>query len=166
MKQAYAAALYALVEDPKAYGQVLSDVEVLSQLGDVLRDPEVPDTVKLNILRRALPETDSLPKFPELIGVMRKRGELHVLPELVGPFEKLRKAGQGVSDLHVTAARELGQEELDRLRGTLKHANLHVQVDEELLAGFRMTSEEFELDNTLRGRLERMKLQFARVSRL
>lgn len=97
-----------------------------------------------------------------LLGVLVRRGRLHLLRRVVERFRKLLNAREGKIELVVTSAVELGPTErrmiVEELRGPLgAEPILNVRVDESLVGGVKIRIGDRVYDASIAGRLEQMK---------
>jgi hypothetical protein len=95
-----------------------------------------------------------------IIFIMIKRGLLKQLPILIAEIERLSAIRAGILEVKVESAAELGAQDTDALKSGLKKRfavqaiNLKIEINPELLAGYRLTigsdMEDFSLASKLK----------------
>lgn len=101
---------------------------------------------------------EELRNFLQLLALNRR---LPALPEIALQFEALREDADHVATVEVRSARELTDEQAQRLRSALERrlgrtVKLSAQIDPSLLGGAVVQYGDFVFDGSLRRSLERM----------
>lgn len=115
-----------------------------------------------------LPETVRL--VVNLLRLMKARGRLPGLPDMLEDFRSLRNEENGIVIASVESARKLEYDETQKLQGVIEHRFLtedekaldkkvfiNATVDPSLLAGLRVRVGDAYFDDTLKTRMGRMK---------
>jgi F-type H+-transporting ATPase subunit delta len=97
-----------------------------------------------------------------LVETLVENGRLVLLPSVRSQFEALRQANEGVVDAEITSAFELDASQTAEL---VKQLEAHlkrgvrpaVHVDPNLIGGVRIRVGDLVIDNSVRGRLDRMQ---------
>jgi F-type H+-transporting ATPase subunit delta len=166
----YAEAVFQVARDNQSYDLWLRELGELDQvLADplaarVLTNPAVPQDRKENILTEALP--DLSPPVRRFLGLLLHRGQLELLPRIVGNLRQLIDEARGLETATVTTAvpldrpeRELVAERLARWTG--KMIQLEERVDPALIGGVIAQVGDEIIDGSVRGRLERLRRALA-----
>ncbi len=90
-----------------------------------------------------------------------KQGMERHLCRITEQLRRLNYAAQGVCRVEVTSARQLGPEQVERLRAALERAlgstaEMTITVDEGLIAGVRLRMDDTVMENTVRMQLEKI----------
>lgn len=101
-----------------------------------------------------------------LVRLMAANGRLELLPDVAGRFEALRAEAESRVDAHVTSARELTEEQRERIAASLRKRldrgiRLHCDVDESLIGGAVIRAGDLVIDGSLKGRLSRLASDLA-----
>ena len=96
-----------------------------------------------------------------LLKVMAENGRLVALPDVCEQFFTLKKEHEKEVDVDVISAGELSQEQLANIGGKLEQrlerkVKLNCSVDETLLGGVIIRAGDLVIDNSARGRLNRL----------
>ena len=95
------------------------------------------------------------------IRVLASNRRLGLLPEIAAIYEKLKADAERVTDVTVTSAAPLSEEQQGEyaaaLRKRLKtEVRLHCEVDPTLVGGAILRADDLVIDGSLRGRLDRL----------
>ena len=98
------------------------------------------------------------------LDTLAQNRRLAVLPEVAAIYEELRADVENVTDVHVTSAVQLDEQQRARLVAALKkrlkrEVRLHCTVDAALIGGAIVRAGDFVIDGSLRARLERLAAQ-------
>ena len=98
------------------------------------------------------------------LDTLAQNRRLAVLPEVAAIYEELRADVENVTDVHVTSAVQLDEQQRARLIAVLKkrlkrEVRLHCTVDAALIGGAIVRAGDFVIDGSLRARLERLAAQ-------
>ncbi len=105
---------------------------------------------------------DDLPQgMANLIRLLAENGRLPVLAEVAREFERLRAEAENRVDATVETARELDDQQQERLAASLtkrlkRDVRLEQRVDEELIGGVIVRAGDLVIDASIRGRLQRL----------
>lgn len=167
----YARAAFALAEEAKdlagwsdrltLLAAVASDERVVTRL----RSPNATREQRAELLLRIC--GDSLDDGARnLVRLMAQNGRLELLPDVAGRFEALRATAEARVDAHVTSARELTDDQRERITASLRkrldrEIRLFCEVDESLLGGAVIRAGDLVIDGSLKGRLTRLASDLA-----
>jgi F-type H+-transporting ATPase subunit delta len=132
----------------------------VTELQDLLDNPEVDSRVKADVLTRIVEGADELvSNFVRLIAEKGRAGEL---ADIVDEFDALVAMEQRVLDVELTTAHELSDEEFGRILGRIEQASgrkvqAERRVDPSLIGGIVLQAGSMRLDASVRGRLERLR---------
>lgn len=95
------------------------------------------------------------------IGVLAEYDRLVLIPTVAEQFEVLKANHEKTLDVSVTSAYEVSSEDeqklAEALRGKLQRdINIETEVDQSLIGGVLIRAEDTVIDDTVRGRLERL----------
>lgn len=101
-----------------------------------------------------------------LVRLLADNGRLELLPDVAGRFEKLRATAEARIDAQVTSARELTDDQRERIAASLRkrldrEIRLYCEVDESLLGGAVIRAGDLVIDGSLKGRLARLASNLA-----
>ncbi|PMH45407.1 F0F1 ATP synthase subunit delta [Vibrio sp. 10N.286.49.B3] len=96
-----------------------------------------------------------------LIKVMAQNSRLKAIPEVFNEFIVLKQEHEKKIDVEVTSAVELSQEQRDAISSKLEQrlerkVQLNCSIDETLLGGVIIRAGDLVIDNSARGRLDRL----------
>ena len=96
-----------------------------------------------------------------LIKVMAENQRLIVLPEVLELFLKLLAEHRKQAEVYVTSAVELTKAQQQEISSAMtkrlsREVHLHCNVDSTLVGGMIIKTDDLVIDNTVRGKLERM----------
>jgi F-type H+-transporting ATPase subunit delta len=166
----YAKALFELIHsDEKALDQSVQILNELSeiakrepQLMNILQEPFASAALKIDLIYKlvpALPEQEILRKLTCLLAEKKR---IHYLPDLAFELKSLIDQLHNITQIEMTTADEFSKEELNSIKKSLESSlkqsiDLKVKVDKDLIAGLVIETEEYIIDNSLRGRLNKMR---------
>jgi F-type H+-transporting ATPase subunit delta len=145
-------------------GDLASALDGVPELAALLVNPETDSKVKADVLERVLGGADELVRnFARLVVEKGRAGELRAIAE---EFEALVAAEQHVIDVELTTAHSLSDDEFGRILGRIEQAaGRRVQasrsVDPSLIGGLILQAGSLRLDASVRGRLERLRIQLS-----
>lgn len=95
------------------------------------------------------------------VSVLAEYGRLSLLPEIADIFEQLKAQHEKTMDVKVTSAFDIDGADEEKLGAALKRRlqkeiNLSTQVDRSLLGGIVIRAEDTVIDNSVRGKLEKL----------
>jgi F-type H+-transporting ATPase subunit delta len=143
---------------------LVGSLDEVPELATLLQNPETDSRVKSDVLERVLGGADELVRnFVRLLAEKGRAGEIR---EIAAEFEALVARRQNVLDVALTTAHELTDSEFDGIVSQIAKASgrdVHATraVDEDLIGGIVLQAGSMRLDASVRGRLERLRQQFA-----
>ena len=101
-----------------------------------------------------------------LLDELAANRRLGYLPEIASRFDELKDEAEGVVDVHVTSAADMGADEQHKLQQALeqrfgRRVRVHAQVDPELIAGAVIRAGDLTIDGSYRSRLERLAYELS-----
>ncbi len=144
--------------------QLRAAVQEVDELRVLLENPEVDSRVKGDVLARVAEGADELVvNFARLIA---EKGRAAELAEIADELDALVAAQERILDVELITAHELSEQEFGRILGRIEAASgRKVQasrsVDPELIGGLVLQAGSMRLDASVRGRLERLRHEFA-----
>lgn len=168
----YAEALFSIARPNQAYDVWLRDLERLDAIlqdenaHQVLTSPAVPEEERQAALEKLLP--DARPEFRNLIRLLLQRNRLKLVPEILAAFREQVDEERGIVTAEVTSAMPLDEglrsvvaERLARFSG--KQVRLELSVDPQLIGGIVARIGDELIDDSVRGRLQRLRHQLAQA---
>jgi F-type H+-transporting ATPase subunit delta len=164
---AYARALLDLAGVAKNAAAINADLQSLRtaindehRLALFLHDPGIRSNSKLAVLRKALAAAP--PLLLSFIGVMARHNRLSLLAEAALAFDQLLAEQAGRIDVHVTVAKPLSPDQLERIRREIgqaleRDAVIHPAVDESLIGGLVVRVQDRLIDASVRCQLELLR---------
>ncbi|MBB5182396.1 ATP synthase F1 subunit delta [Catenisphaera adipataccumulans] len=162
----YSQALFEIAQDGHQEDAYLKALEELSKTWQdtpdlvlYLKHPKIERAQKRQILASIVPEDGLLQRF---LFVCNAHDVAAYVPEIYTAYVNLYNQARNVEFVRVDSASELTEEERTRLKDVLsqkmnKTVELSVHVDPSLIAGLRVQTQQFVLDNTVVHRVEAMK---------
>lgn len=164
----YAAALLALANEQQqaeAVGQEMRELKELVGANQSLRifleNPAVGMVERTGLIERVFKG-----KVSELVwntlGVLNLKGRLKLLPAIADAFQELLDDQLGRIEVDVTVAHKLEPAELEEVRRQIgqafkKNPVIHQIVDESIIGGLVLRTDEKMIDGSVRAQLEGMK---------
>lgn len=157
-----------------ATSQLLEWSSFLSRAAALVQDPQVvplignprvplPELVEflLELATAGRPDAQQAAPQHNFLQLLADNRRLRLLPEIAAQFEVLRSEAEGVADVDVISAQALTGEQSQKLQAVLERrlgltVRLHTQVDRSLVGGAIVRYEDFLVDGSLRGRIERL----------
>ena len=95
------------------------------------------------------------------LGILAEYDRLTLIPTITEQFELLKANHEKTLDVSVTSAYEISEAEQQNLSSALKNKlqrdiNIETEVDQSLIGGVVIKAEDTVIDDTVRGRLERL----------
>jgi F-type H+-transporting ATPase subunit delta len=96
-----------------------------------------------------------------LIRVMAENNRLNALPDVLEQFIHLRAASEAISEVEVTSANALSDEQLKKISAAMekrlsRKVKLNCKIDKSVMAGVIIRAGDMVIDGSVRGRLERL----------
>lgn len=128
-------------------------------VGTLLASGESPENVAGLFIQVCGNELDEYGQ--NLLKVMAENGRLTALPEVLAIFQHLVTEHQKKADVYVTSAVDLSTDQQQEVSSAMskrlsREVRLHCTVDTELVGGMIIKVDDLVIDNTVRGKLERM----------
>lgn len=142
----------------------VQSVEEVPELRALLRDPQLDPRAKVSALEAILGDADEL--LRNFLLLLTERGRAGELEEVQREFDRLVSAETGRLELELTTAVELSDEDYAQIVARIEEASGRTveatrAVDPALLGGVVLQVGSLRLDASLRGRLERLRRDFA-----
>ena len=166
----YAAAVFGLARDTNSLDAWLADLERLAQVLQApeaeraLTSPAVPEAQRLAALERILPGLQ--PQMRSFVAILVQRGRLQLAAEILADFRRRLDEHRGVAIVEVSTAIPLDAaservlaERLSRYTG--RQVRLEKRVDPDLIGGVVARIGDELIDDSVRGRLDRLHRRLA-----
>jgi F-type H+-transporting ATPase subunit delta len=161
----YAAAIFELAREGNAFETWVADlarvVEILTHpdAERLLTSPAVPEDERIAALGQLVPGLSAPAR--SLVDILARRGRLELVPQVLLDFQRRLDELRGIADVQVTTAVPLDQESERLLTQRLtaftgKQVRLEKQVDPDILGGVIARIGDELLDDSVRGRLDRL----------
>ena len=136
----------------------------MQELAALLDNPEIESHMKASVLDQVLGGADELVR--NFVRLTIEKGRAGELREIAAEFETLVAEERRILDVELTTAHELSDSDFDRIRADIEQkSGRKVQasrtVDPDLIGGIVLQAGSMRLDASVRGRLERLRQQFA-----
>ena len=168
----YAKPILELAEEKKVLDHVKSDMDSFASICKenrdfslMLKSPIIPHKKKAEILKEAFGG-----KYNELtiqaFDLMTRKNREDVLESVANEFISLYNKKKGISHVSVTTTFPLDggmKKSFEKLAEDITGHNpvIEEKVDEDILGGFIMKFEDKQIDDSVRGRLNELKLKFS-----
>ncbi|GIP00114.1 ATP synthase subunit delta [Paenibacillus lautus] len=145
---------------------VVEAIEGDADIQKFISTPNVPQSVKMNVISQALAGKVSQPVL-NTIELLLDRGRTEMFAELLNSYVKIQGASLGLADATVYSTYPLSDQEKEQVAsefGQLAHQNIRVTnvVDESLLGGLKVAIGDKLYDGSLAGKLDRLEKSFNR----
>lgn len=92
---------------------------------------------------------------------MAENNRLNALPDVLEQFILLRAASEAISEVEVTSANALSDEQLKKISAAMekrlsRKVKLNCKIDKSVMAGVIIRAGDMVIDGSVRGRLERL----------
>lgn len=125
-----------------------------------LDNPRLSSHEEAALVSRILGDTltEEATNFLKVLG---DNGRVSLLPEISETYEHLKAQYEKTSDVSVTSAFDVSEEDRQRLESALKerlqkNINLTTSVDQDLMGGVVIRTEDTVIDNSVRGKLTKL----------
>ena len=127
---------------------------------DALDDPMLSGEDEANLLTSILGDELSQEAM-NFVGVLGQYGRIELLPEISDMFELLKANHEKTMEVEIASAYEINDSEKTALSEALSNRlqrkiNLETTVDPNLLGGAIIKAEDTVIDNSVRGKLQKM----------
>lgn len=161
----YAKAAFDVAVEQKAldkWSTMLSfaaEVAMNDTVATLLASGESPERIADLFIQVCGDEVDEYGQ--NLLKVMAENGRLAALPEVQALYVQLVTEHQKQADVYVTSATELTDAQIKQVTEAMtkrlaRDVRLHCDVDSALVGGMVIKVDDLVIDNTVRGKLERM----------
>lgn len=171
----YATALFDLAKERDALDTVESDLSGLARL--IAENPEFRGVIQSPVLDKAeqraalfavLDKMESHHITRNFVGVVMKNGRLRQLNSMIGAFRALLAEHRGEVTAEVAAPQELSEAQMQSVSEMLaryagREVHIEPRVDESLLGGLVVKMGSKMIDNSLRTKLDNLKLAMKEV---
>jgi len=172
----YANALLDLAEDQKLVEKVESDivdlknmVEESEDLRNTVMDPRVDKSEQFAVVE-ALAKKAKFQKLTlNFLNVLVENRRLDILEAVIATISKELSKRRGEKVAHIKVAQDLSAKQVKELETALAKASgkpvaLNIEVDPSLLGGMIVTMDSRMVDDSVAGKLERLKLAMSKGS--
>ncbi len=140
-----------------ALGVLFADRKTL----ELLKNPRLSDDILVEVLIVALPQYPS-PEMQNFLRTVAQAKRLPVLPEMVECFARDWQQDRTVRHVNVTSTVTLTAAELHDLKLTLeaewkRPVFIEPAIDESLIGGIMIQSDDYVMDGSLKGQLSRLR---------
>ncbi|SMF66917.1 F-type H+-transporting ATPase subunit delta [Paenibacillus uliginis N3/975] len=145
---------------------VVSAIEGDADIQKFISTPNIPRSVKMNALNKALAGKISKPVL-NTIELLLEKGRTDLFAELLNSYVKIQGASLGMADAAVYSTYPLSDQEKEQVAaefGQMAQQKIRVTnvVDESLLGGLKVVIGDKLYDGSLSGKLERLEKSFNR----
>ncbi len=155
--------LDVVYDNMKAIGELINESK---ELEVVLKSPVIKAYQKINIVRKVLEgKIDILTeKFVELLIKNSRETHLH---EVVFAFVELYEHRNDIKTAFITTSKPLNEDNLARLQEITKlikaeTVNIVQKVDPEILGGFKLNVDDYQIDASVQTKLKELERGFSR----
>ncbi len=176
VSERYAKALFNVGKGKAILDAVKDDAQQLlillerdSKLTVFLEGPQFPTEDKLALVSKLFSGT-AQPVVEQLLVILIKKGRIEYARSIFERFIELAEADQGLHHAEVTTATALSSDDQSRVKQALEtytNSRLHLRyrIEPALIAGVRFTMGDLLIDDTVKGKLDRLKFQLQRGTR-
>ena len=136
-----------------------AEVTKNEQMAELLSGALAPETLAESFIAVCGEQLDE--SGQNLIRVMAENNRLNALPDVLEQFTHLRAASEAISEVEVTSANALSDEQLKKISAAMekrlsRKVKLNCKIDKSVMAGVIIRSGDMVIDGSVRGRLERL----------
>lgn len=136
-----------------------AEVTKNEQMAELLSGALAPETLAESFIAVCGEQLDE--SGQNLIRVMAENNRLNALPDVLEQFIHLRAASEAISEVEVTSANALSDEQLAKISAAMekrlsRKVKLNCKIDKSVMAGVIIRSGDMVIDGSVRGRLERL----------
>ena len=136
-----------------------AEVTKNEQMAELLSGALAPETLAESFIAVCGEQLDE--SGQNLIRVMAETNRLNALPDVLEQFIHLRAASEAISEVEVTSANALSDEQLTKISAAMekrlsRKVKLNCKIDKSVMAGVIIRSGDMVIDGSVRGRLERL----------
>jgi F-type H+-transporting ATPase subunit delta len=167
----YARALFEAAKEEGRLDEVKQELEDFAaavrevpELGELLRNPELDPRTKAEVLAEVLAGADEA--LRNFIRLVTEKGRGAQIEEIAREFDALYDAEQQVLSVELTTALELSDAEAKKIVEQIEKASGRTveatrSVDPALIGGIVLRAGSLRVDSSVRGRLNRLRLELA-----
>ncbi|MAE50819.1 MAG: F0F1 ATP synthase subunit delta [Micavibrio sp.] len=172
----YATALLDLAADKKKVEKVEADMKDLgamldasSELRDLVHDPRISKSTQKKVIADVVKKAKFQDITNNFLNVLIENRRLNILEAVIKRVHQELAAMRGERIAKIKVAQDLTQKQIKELEASLAKASgstvtLDIQVDPALLGGMVITLDSRMIDDSVAGKLERLKLAMSRGS--
>ena len=161
---AYAQALLELADEAKtaeAVGEEMRDLRQIVEINDlfaqVLSDPAISNEERGRLIHRVFDGRASHLVL-NFLGLVNEKGRLNLLTAMAGAYNALLDQQRGDTEVDVTVAHKLNDEQLESVRRTVsealkRNAVVHQFLDESIIGGVVLRVKDQLIDGSVRAQL-------------
>jgi F-type H+-transporting ATPase subunit delta len=143
-------------------GDFVAAIEEVPELRELLRNPQVDPRARAGALEDVLGDADELVR--NFLRLLSDKGRSGQIQEIHREFERLMAAEERRLEVELTTARELTDEDERRILEQIERASGRTveatrRVDPSLIGGVILQAGSLRIDASVRGRLERLRLE-------
>ena len=136
-----------------------AEVTKNEQMAELLSGALAPETLAESFIAVCGEQLDE--SGQNLIRVMAENNRLNALPDVLEQFIHLRAASEAISEVEVTSANALSDEQLKKISAAMekrlsRKVKLNCKIDKSVMAGVISRAGDMVIDGSVRGRLERL----------
>jgi F-type H+-transporting ATPase subunit delta len=169
VQHSYAKAYFELVSNNQA--ELKGSLNALLELSQVsqnnssvhqlLSEPTVPLETKLNLIYKLCPSLKDFATLGKLFSLLGDKKKLAYVLELGPSLQRILDEHHNISKIEIITAQKLQQNEIENIKKSLEKSlgqeiQLKETIDESLIAGMVIQTEEYVIDNSLKGRLKNL----------
>lgn len=170
----YAKALFDVSKEKQNVADVLDELKTLydiftadASLLEMFKAPNVSHAAKIDVLKKTF-EGNVAPVVYHFLEMLLLKNRVAYLPVIFEEFLVLRDKDEGVLKAEAKSVVELSPDEMARLEEKLsqllsKKVRVEMEKDERLLGGLWIKAGDWVMDESVRGRLQRMREKLKKV---
>ena len=131
----------------------------------LLRDPAISAEKKFFVTQKIIEKIleninnpENTAKILEFLSFLSTKNSLDKIFQLWPELQKVQKKSQNTLDIEIFSVCELSESEINRIKNlfnkNIKNININSQIDASLVAGFKIKTENYIVDNSLKKWLE------------
>jgi F-type H+-transporting ATPase subunit delta len=166
----YAEALFEIARADQSHDRWVQDLQrvqdVLSNpiAGKALTSPVVADQQRVSALNSLLP--DLRPESRRFVALLIERERLDLVPEILAALQQLIEESRGVVRAEVITAVPLDERQTQEVARRLavysgKQVRIETSIDPDIIGGVIAQIGDERIDDSVRGRLQRLKQRLA-----
>lgn len=174
VSERYAHALFNVAKRQGSLGAVAADAEALlvvnrkdSKLAVFLEGPQFPTEDKLKLIKKLFSDKTE-PVMLQLLELLILKGRIEYARPILTRFIELAEADQGLHPAEITTAAELNDGEKQQIQQALEkytssRLRLRYRIEPALIGGVRFTMGDLMIDDTVKGKLDRLRYQLQKA---